>query len=95
MRSKDFLNELDRYEGVPELYHRVKCNVNYKGKKIESWIYRPTDRTIEKLIKEIENLKEIDRKSIFNEDIWLRYLESEFPHVVKKYPELFMPIKSF
>ncbi|MHA1229265.1 MAG: gamma-glutamylcyclotransferase family protein [Candidatus Helarchaeota archaeon] len=87
------LAEIDRYEGVPDLYTREKCVVNFNGKLLTAWIYVPTTEKQKELKNNINMVIETERKKIFQEDLWLKYLARNYPQLKKEFPELFQPIK--
>ncbi|MBD3229028.1 MAG: hypothetical protein GF329_12635 [Candidatus Lokiarchaeota archaeon] len=91
--ASNFLYELDRYEGVPELYERVKCEVKFNSQIMKCWIYVPSIPTINKIQKEIKKFNSIEKEEIFRRDLWLEYLKSKYPRIIKEYPKLFTPIE--
>jgi len=80
--SKEELNELDRYEGDHAgLFKRIQISVFLNDKrKLNAFIYIPTDETINTLNLN-PNIDKIDR---WKEEI------KKFPEVVKKFPELIL-----
>ncbi|MHA1269525.1 MAG: gamma-glutamylcyclotransferase [Candidatus Helarchaeota archaeon] len=93
LRTNDILDDLDRYEGVPHLYYRTLCNAKFETRIIKSWIYIPTNNTIKDIQNQIEKFCIEKRQTIFKKDLWLEYLKEYYPETVKKYPDLFIPIK--
>jgi hypothetical protein len=78
---KQDLDNLDYYEGVhSNLFERVETQIILKdGKKLNAFIYVPSEETI---IKEKLTL-DIDKHDRWKEEI------KNFPDIIKKFPELF------
>lgn len=91
--NKDFINKLDIYEGVPELYTRKKCDVIFNSKSIKCWIYFPTKNTLDTIYSKIEKLNSEEKRALYENDLWLEHLKSKYPKIITKYPELFTPIE--
>jgi len=87
--SEHFWDELDRYEGVPNLYIRTICNVLINNKPSKSYIYIPTRAIIKKICSQIDKFTQEEQKAFFSNDLWLEHLANNHPELKKKYPLLF------
>ncbi|TFF97916.1 MAG: gamma-glutamylcyclotransferase [Promethearchaeota archaeon] len=91
--SQEYLKQLDYYEGVPDLYSRNKCKVIFDNRLIYAWIYIPSKNTRNIISHKLNKLNPIDKKKIFEKDLWLEYLRNSYPNTLRSYPKLFTPIK--
>lgn len=81
---------VDHYEGVPKLYLREKCTIRLRGNDQEAEIYTPTKETWEGFTNRLPSvMSPMALTKMKNEDLWLTYLNDNFPEVMEKYPELF------
>jgi len=78
--DEDELYELDKYEGLEEIYKRIEDNVMLKdGTILKAMIYYPNDKTI----------KQKRLKDFLNErDLWLDYMKENFKEIINEFPEL-------
>lgn len=85
------LNELDFYEGIPNLFKRITSEVTLtNGETLTPEIYVPTKSTCEDLRNKLKSIMSKEElKEMWEKDLWLQYLEEIYPLVKKIYPELF------
>ncbi|MHA1144458.1 MAG: gamma-glutamylcyclotransferase family protein [Candidatus Helarchaeota archaeon] len=86
----DSLPALDHYEGVPRLYTRERCEVILENEKIKAEIYIPTKETWDQFLDRLSSIMTPMGYTKMNQgDLWLEYLNENFPDIKSKFPRLF------